>query len=118
MTDTDKPLDVLVGKQLSAVTFVMDYVQLSFDGPVLTAITQPMVTAGGISFRWGQAGYRDRLCERITHIVRTASIVEGKEICIEFDDGSTATVSLHKEDLRGYSDEAATLRYDSHLWVW
>ena len=34
-------LESLIGEQLSAVTFVMDYVQFQFDGAVLTAFTGP-----------------------------------------------------------------------------
>jgi hypothetical protein len=118
MSEIDNPIGIIVGEQLSAVTFVMDYVQLSFNGYGLTAITQPVVRVGTASVEWGQAGYRDTLCERITHIVRTASIVEGEEISIVFDDGSSIMVSLRQEDLRGYSAEAATFEYDDHLWVW
>lgn len=118
MPKADNPLDSIVGEQLSAVTFVMDYVQLSFDGNLLTAITRPVVVADGVSVGWGQSGYRDALCERITRIVRATMIIENEELCVEFDDNSIVMVSLRRKDLRGVSAEAATFQHGGQLWVW
>jgi hypothetical protein len=42
----EQSLQVIVGAQLSAVTFVQDYVQLHFDGPRLTAFSHPVVRLG------------------------------------------------------------------------
>jgi len=67
-------LVAIEGEQLSAVTFVQDYVQLHFDGPTLTTITRPTVVAGDASFDYGAAGYRDRLCALIGHVVKQASV--------------------------------------------
>ena len=44
------PLQIIVGEKLSSVTFVMDYVQLGFDGPLLTAYSGPEVSFGGKVF--------------------------------------------------------------------
>ena len=38
------PFDILIGEQLSAVSFVQDYVEFHFDGPVLRALTNPIGT--------------------------------------------------------------------------
>jgi hypothetical protein len=56
----EPPLSVLLGRQLSAVEFVQDYLQLRFDGPCLTAITHPRVSVGNRWWEWGISGYRDR----------------------------------------------------------
>ena len=52
-------LQSIVGKQLSSVEFVQDYAQLRFDGPTLTAVTQPIVEVGSEAFRWSEPGFRD-----------------------------------------------------------
>jgi hypothetical protein len=44
-------LEEILDSQLSAVTFVMDYVQFEFDGPRLTAVTWPTVLLGDRLFR-------------------------------------------------------------------
>ena len=55
----------LVGEQLSAVSFVMDYLQLQFDPYLLIVLTPLAVHTGERSYRLGDSAYRDALCERI-----------------------------------------------------
>jgi len=75
----EKSLQVIVGEQLSAVTFVQDYVQLHFDGPCLTAFSYPVVMLGDKTFRWGEPRFRDVLCGRIAQKVAAARVA--------YDDG-------------------------------
>ncbi len=42
----EKSLQMLIGEQLSAVTFVQDYLQLHFDGPRLTVFSHTVVRLG------------------------------------------------------------------------
>jgi hypothetical protein len=58
----EKSLQMLIGEQLSAVTFVQDYLQLQFDGPRLTVFSHPVVMLGDKTFHWGKPGFRDALC--------------------------------------------------------
>lgn len=97
---TDNPLKILEGSQLSSVEFVQDYVQLRFDGPTLTAITPPRVCLMNQWFEWGNQGYRDVLCDRIGKIVRHASTIREQEIKIEFGDGASISISLNPKDYR------------------
>jgi hypothetical protein len=113
----EHPLSLLVGRQLSAVVFVQDYVQLQFDGIGLSAITDPVVRQADRTIEFGMAGYRDGLCENIAKIVRAASLEEGREILIEFDDTSAISISLRPEDYR--TAEAAILyNGPEQIWVW
>jgi hypothetical protein len=117
--DTKEPFRSIIDQELSAVVFIMDYVQLQFGGlrPVLTAVTLPKVRVGDKEFSSATPGYRDSLCERITRSVRRASVREGQEILIEFDDGSRVSVSLKPEDYR--AAEAATFdNGPNDYWVW
>jgi hypothetical protein len=87
-------------EQLSAVTFVQDYVQLSFDGPTLTCITRPVVIAADKRFDFGAAGYRDQLCELIGCRVQAGTVVPGERLQVDFADGRSLLVSLKPEAYR------------------
>jgi hypothetical protein len=108
-------LSAIVGEQLSSVVFVQDYVQLHFDGPTLTAITLPTIEVSKITLGWGTPGYRDALCERIGKTVRRASMIENKELRIEFDDNSVILISIKPEDHRG--DEAVIFNNTKDWWA-
>jgi len=59
----------IVGHQLSSVTFVQDYIQFAFDGPVLTTYTLPTGSVRSQDLKWAEAGYRDAICGEIAHLV-------------------------------------------------
>jgi hypothetical protein len=93
-------LQPIVGEYLSAVTFVMDYVQLDFSGARLTALTLPTVHVGGKVWTSVDSGWRDSLCERIGVTVQTA-LVRDEELGINFEDGACFSISLKLVDCRG-----------------
>jgi hypothetical protein len=99
-------LQEIVGKQLSAVTFVMDYVQLAFDGPMINAYAWPTVHVGDRKFDRSDPSYRDELCARVAISV-VAVQVPREAIEIAFADGSTIRISLRAEDLHEGIPEAA-----------
>jgi hypothetical protein len=88
----------VIGGELSAVTFVRDYVQLHFDGPTISAYTLPTVTVGDSVFSHISPGYRDALCARIGSTVRAAYADPGQQLRIDFSDGSALSISLRPED--------------------
>jgi len=94
-------LDQLVGEQLSAVTFVQDYLQLWFDGPGLN-ITNPLTVSSenGQIVSW-EKGFRDLLCGQIAKIVSSVVWTEGVAIEIFFTDESSLSVSLRSDDYCG-----------------
>ncbi len=106
----EKALQEIVGEKLSAVTFVMDYIQLAFDGPMITAYTWPTVQAGDRTFRRGDPSYRDELCARVATDV-VAVRVPRDSIEIMFADGSTIRISLRAEDLSEGVPEAARFQW-------
>jgi len=115
---SENPLEPIKGKQLSAVCFVQDYVQLQFDGPGLTAVTLPTVTIGKETYEFGMLNYRNVLCERIAKIVREASVAEGEQIRIEFEDRSSISVSLKPPENPRISEMAIFDNGPSDFWVW
>ena len=90
----DNFLNILVGEKLSSVTFVMDYVQLDFDGNGFTFYIWPRVTNEITEYRFGDQFYRDKLCSLITKIVTSVSAVENQEMTIFFDNGNKLSLSL------------------------
>jgi hypothetical protein len=92
-------LKLILGAQLSSVEFVMDYVQLHFDGPTLTVYFWPVVKRNGNISRFGEPDYRDELCGRIGHKVVSAFLREDEAIDITFDDRAEIHISLRPEDV-------------------
>ena len=107
-------LSVLVGRTLSSVEFVQDYLQLRFDGPYLTAYTLPTITAGPVKLNWAQPGYRDGLCTQIGHQITQAGI-EGEDLLISFDNDAVVGISFREDDYQG--PEALEFVSDDGKWV-
>jgi hypothetical protein len=91
------PIEIIVGAQLSSVEFVQDYVQLRFDGPTLTLFVWPSLHGPSRTMRFGEVGYRDELCGRISHTVLEAKMRPDTDIIIKFDDAVELFVSLKPE---------------------
>lgn len=90
----------IVGEQLSAVNFVMDYLVLQFNDYFLTVLTPLVVRTGDQSYRLGDLPYRDALCERITHNVREV-VLTTEHLDIGFDDDVDFDISLKEKDRVG-----------------
>ena len=97
----EKSLQVIIGAQLSAVTFIQDYVQLHFDGPRLTIFSHAVVMLGDKTFHCGKPGFRDALCSSIAKQVTETRIAYGDSISINFADGSAIKISLQDKDYLG-----------------
>jgi hypothetical protein len=87
-------LEKLTGEQLSAVTFVQDYLQLQFDGPLLNIFVWPRITSPVAFVSFEMPGYRDALCAQIGKIVGGVVAELDKNFCLFFTDGSIIDVSL------------------------
>lgn len=96
-----EPYNQVIGEKLSAVVFVLDYHQLQFDGPSFTILNTITVTSGGSGVVEGEDQFRNRLCEQIAKIVSRVECRERDALIIEFEDGSTISVSLKAEDYTG-----------------
>jgi hypothetical protein len=109
-------LGTLVGHALSSVEFVADYVQLWFDGPCLTAYTQPVVTWESEGISSGQCGYRDILCAQIgCRVERTE--VDKQRVSIIFESGAVVSISLRDDDYRGPEALQFWLDKKDPIWV-
>jgi hypothetical protein len=91
----------LRGEQLSAVTFVQDYIQLAFDGPVLTVLMPIAVRSGDTSAVSGEEHFRNALCGQIAKLVQDVTLHSGDALTIHFEDGSHISISLKPDDYSG-----------------
>ena len=89
------------GEELGSVIFVRDYVQLSFDGPLLTLFIWPEVFRPEGSYAFGEPGYRDMLCALIGETATKSTIEEGVALEVEFESGVILRTSLREEDYVG-----------------
>jgi hypothetical protein len=110
---TSMELEAIVGQELSAVEFVQDYVQLRFDGPLVSFYEWPDVFREEGSYAFGEPEYRNILCAVIGESVAAASVEEGEAIEIEFENGVTVRASLRPEDITG--PEGGSISYADGL---
>lgn len=94
MAESERSIESLAGEELSAVSFVRDYVEFHFDGPVLRALTDPRVELGGESAVFPARGSRDLLCALIGRTVRLVEARDGVHIRLTFEDGAQLTLPL------------------------
>ncbi len=116
--DTEKKIrQQVVGRRLSSVTFVMDYVQLMFDPPPsVNALTPITVRSGGQMAVSGDEPFRNLLCEQIPKTVTDVSLTDGEALTFSFEDSSTISLSLRKEDYGACPEAVNFFGYD-HFWV-
>jgi len=92
----------VVGRRLSGVTFVMDYIQLQFDPPpTINALTPITVESGGRTAISGDESFRNLLCEQIPKTVTDVSLEHGVALTFSFEDGSSISLSLRQQDYVG-----------------
>lgn len=87
-------LDELRGCNVSAVTFVQDYLQLHFDGPLLNLFVWPRVAEPAAVLNFGMAGYRDALCALIGKTLSAVTEEAGVALCLHFTHGIAIEVPL------------------------
>jgi hypothetical protein len=99
MEDLTPRLQRFVGEPVNAVSFVMDYVELHFNGPVLRLLEPPVVhRPGAAAVQFPGPGSRDALCALIGDPVRAISAVDGGELVLEFASGARVQMSMSQED--------------------
>src|SRR4051812_9883032 len=93
-------MEMLVGEELNAVSFVMDYVEFHFNDPVLRALNPPELRDARNTSRFPEPGSRDALCTLIG--ARVAAIQIGaEEIEVRFTDDRALAISLVLSDDSG-----------------
>lgn len=79
-------------RELSAVVFVLDYLQLQFAWATMTINIYPLVEVEGQTYKFNDSDYRNKICEQIGKKVGEI-YEENEKVIISFIDGSNITVS-------------------------
>lgn len=88
-------LAMLRGMRVSGICFVQDYVELHFDGPILRALTWPILNSPEeISIYATDSTFRDRICQLIGLTVIHTHEVDDKELQLTFDTGWKIRIPL------------------------
>ena len=88
----------IIGEQLSSVVFVQDYLQLHFDGNVLTCYSWPKIQILDVSFDFQDNGYRDALCAFISRIVNRVIFEENKKLELFFETGYSIMLDINRNE--------------------
>jgi len=91
------PLQAVVGEYLSAVNFVMDYLQLDFSGHGFTMNSWPTITIDNRTLAHADRGYKDALCSLIGETAMDVDEYWDTGLRLEFKNGSYITLSLRVE---------------------
>ena len=96
----DQPiLKFLETRELVGITFIRDYIQFLFDGPVFNTYTLPQIKIQNKIFTSTDFGYHDTLYMLISKKINSAYEDEKeKKITIKFDNDIELFVSLKLED--------------------
>jgi hypothetical protein len=95
------PLNFLESRELSAVTFVRDYLQLDFDGPLITVYVWPLICLKEKKIIPGSSGYHEALCGLIGKGVVAAVEQPKAKLAIHFANDVVLEISLKPEDQNG-----------------
>ena len=98
MQISNDPLSILVGEKLSSVIFVLDYLQLDFDGNRLTCYIFPKVIKDKLVTSINSDNYLNLLCSFLGAIVISTTEKDGFGISISFEAGEIF-LSFTDEDI-------------------
>ncbi|MGA5824231.1 hypothetical protein ACPC54_41100 [Kitasatospora sp. NPDC094028] len=114
--DPNDPLRLLIGREVSAVCFMRDHVELHFDGPVLRALSAPFGRYGCRGWRFPSPGSVELLRYYIGKTVDTCELAPGRFLVLDLGE-HRFTVPLDEASRPG--PEAAHLTDGgTGIWIW
>jgi hypothetical protein len=109
----DVALNGLVGRPVTSVTFVMDYLQIGFDGDMVTVLTSPHLLRGGEEISWDSSDFADALRQQIGKALRRVH-VSGSRLRLTFENGHALNIPLEADPPRV---EHVIFEKDGKMWV-
>jgi hypothetical protein len=91
----------LIGEQLNAICFVMDYVEFHFNGPILRALSKPVVERAAERHIFPAVGSRDALCSLIGDEVVSVDVREEDAIELRFSSEQVLRIPLDARNRTG-----------------
>lgn len=93
-------LDEQIGKSVTSIVFVQDYMQVVINEAMLTLYAMPRASVGGRVLLPHDAGYYDVLCSLIGKTI-SRSLVSDDVISFAFDNETTLSIDLKDPELKG-----------------
>jgi hypothetical protein len=117
-TSVQHLLNQLLTEDLSAVTFVRDYLQLQFNPPpIINVYSICSVSNGNFRVQFGEPAFANAIIAQIGKQVRSVSQLPTDILVIEFVDGSTIEIPFGEGTFA--SSEAFEFFGRDHEWgVW
>ena len=108
---------ILIGRQLSSIIFVQNYLQVDFDGDKFTVYIFPQVIVNNEVFNIQKVGYRDALCTLIASIVSDIILEVKSTLTIVFENGNRLVFNIDPEDAYEYEKLIFSLsKGDWYVW--
>lgn len=93
MTEDTRLLEV-VNEELSAVSFVHDYIEFQFNEKIIRSFTSPILRYGEREIRYPGIGSRDDLCSLIGCTASYVTILANEEIKIGLSNNKELVIPL------------------------
>lgn len=94
-------LERLVGEEVNGVCFIMDYVELHFNGPILRALTAPVIRTEQGQWLFPASGSRDALCGLVGKTVASVVAQDAISLRCAFESGESLTIPLDEASRTG-----------------
>jgi hypothetical protein len=107
-----KPIDLdaeLVGRELAAISFVRDYVEFHFDGPVVRALSDPSGSVDGVAWSFADRSTVATMLDLIGREVVRVVLDAARALTIELCD---ATITVPLDDDHRTGPEALNVMHD------
>jgi hypothetical protein len=108
----------LIGEEISAISFVRDYVEIHFDGPVLRSLSGPTVVESGIRYAFPESGSRDALCRLIGSTVCALTVDDATALILTTDDGCVVMIPLDDQHRQWPEAMHFVVRPNGPMQVW
>lgn len=114
----ENPFDVLIGEEINAVCFVMDYVEVHFNGPILRALANPTLEFERERHEFPLPGSRDALCSLIGSEAQAFEVEEDLRFRMLTRAGHVLSVPLSQEARVGPEAAQLFLGEGEPMYVW
>lgn len=110
-------LQRIVGARLSSVVFVLNYLVLGF-GPEgdLTTRVWPRLIKRDNALTFGMQGYRDGLCDLITHVVERVGISSDETITLSIENDIQLEIPLRNYSNAGERAIFTASKRERYVW--
>lgn len=88
----------LKGEELSAVSFVMDFVELCFHGPIIRCLDTFLIVNGNEETIYPEKGSRDALCRLIGKKLKNAYVIDDQTCHLVTDDDTRIVIPLEETE--------------------